>query len=370
MAKKTRLSQATRLIPGSGLLTLLMLSPSLAQGPAAVREPPGAAAPPASAGAAAAPSRVPGVKGPGLSPPAGTSAEAPLRPPGASGVAGGAAPASAAGPTALPATTTAAKPAQRPSVACLISAERTADLGTPVTGVVADIRVDRGDMVRRGQTLVILEQDIERAQVQAVAARHAIESDVRSAEANLALAKERHERLRSLADTGAVAALSIEQARAELDVAAQRLQQARGQRKVVLQELGVAQAQLAQRTLRAPFDGVVVERLAHEGERVEDKPIVRVAQLDPLRVELVMPAARWGTVDRGDAITLFPDLPGGGKLVAKVTHVDKTLDAASNTFRVRLVLPNPDYKVPAGARCRVDEPPADATAQRSAARGT
>jgi multidrug efflux pump subunit AcrA (membrane-fusion protein) len=114
---------------------------------------------------------------------------------------------------------------------------------------------------------------------------------------------------------------------------------------------------------------VVVERLAQEGERVEDRPIVRVAQLDPLRVELVMPAARWGSVDRGDVVTLLPDLPGGGKLMAKVTHVDKTLDAASNTFRVRLALPNPDYKVPAGARCRVDEPSADASPTANPARG-
>jgi hypothetical protein len=74
-------------------------------------------------------------------------------------------------------------------------------------------------------------------------------------------------------------------------------------------------------------------------------------------------------VERGDAITLLPDLPSGGKLVAKVTHVDKTLDAASNTFRVRLVLPNPDYKVPAGARCRVDEPSADASPTANPARG-
>ncbi|MFN9506315.1 MAG: efflux RND transporter periplasmic adaptor subunit [Rubrivivax sp.] len=364
MAKKTRISTAARLIPGSGLLTLLMLSPSLAGGPAVASDA-------ASMAASASQGKPPPVKGPGLRSPAPTGGD----PASQAGAAPGASSAASGAPSApVPAAATgganaSGKPAHRNSVACLISPERTADVGTPVTGVVSDIRVERGDMVRRGQALVVLEQNVERAQVQAVAARHAIESDVRSAEANLVLAKERWERMRSLAGTGAVAALNIEQARAEMDVAAQRLQQASGQRQVVLQELGVAQAQLAQRTLRAPFDGVVVERLAQEGERVEDRPIVRVAQLDPLRLELVMPAARWGSVERGDAITLLPDLPSGGKLVAKVTHVDKTLDAASNTFRVRLVLPNPDYKVPAGARCRVDEPSADASPTANPARG-
>lgn len=381
MAKKTRFSKAARLIPGSGLLTLLLLAPSLPGTPAVARmvEPPpappkpmrpasGASGPAATAAAAlpeaAAPpmppaNPAPRVSGPGLGaqPPSGASAAGAAAPPGAGAAANAA---------------NAAK-ANRNTVGCLIGPERMADIGTAVTGVVADIKVDRGDQVRRGQTLVVLEQDVERAQVQAVAARHAIDSEIRSAEANLALAKERYDRMKGLSGSGAVAALSIDQARAEYNVAAQRLEQARGQRRVVQQELGVAQAQLAQRTLRAPFDGVVVERLTQEGERVEDKPLVRLAQLDPLRVELVMPSSRWGSVQRGDALALLPDLPNAGRLMAKVTAIDKTLDGASNTFRVRLVLPNPDYKVPAGARCRLegvdDAPPAKPAAGPNGARG-
>jgi multidrug efflux pump subunit AcrA (membrane-fusion protein) len=42
-------------------------------------------------------------------------------------------------------------------------------------------------------------------------------------------------------------------------------------------------------------------------------------------------------------------------LSARVTHVDRIIDAASNTFRVRLALPNPGHRLPAGARCKVDE---------------
>ena len=48
----------------------------------------------------------------------------------------------------------------------------------------------------------------------------------------------------------------------------------------------------------------------------------------------------------------LPDLPGLGELSAKVTRVDRVLDAASNTFRARLELPNPDYAIPAGLRCK------------------
>ena len=328
MGTKTRLWHATRLKQRPGLLALLLLVPTVGAGVATSQE----LAPPTSRPAPAGGSierhtvqqaAAPAVAGPGMTSAAGS-------------------PAPARG--------------HRGSVACLIGPERSADIGSAVTGVIAAIPVDRGDSVRRGQVLVRLEQDVERAQLQAASARSAIDAEVRSAEASLALARDRYERMHALADSGAVAALSIEQARAEHDVAQQRLQQALGQRKVAQQEQGIFQAQLAQRSLRAPFDGVIVERMAHEGERVEDKPLLRMAQLHPLRVELVMPAARWGSVRSGDEMPILPDLPAATRLLAKVTHIDRTLDAASNTFRVRLSLPNPSFEIPSGARCRLDAP--------------
>lgn len=286
----------------------------------------------------------PGLASPAMAEPTRLAAAAPagaVPSIGAAGAAGGAAGASRA---------------HRGAVGCLIGPERTADIGSAVTGVVARIDVDRGDAVRQGQVLLALEQTVERNSVQVAQARSGLDADVRSAEAQLELARDRHRRMAALQDSGAVAQVAIEQARAEAEVAEQRLEQARGQRRVQAQELAVAQAQLAQRTLRAPFAGVVVERMAHEGERVEDRPLLRLAQLDPLRVELVMPAQRWNSVKPGDMLPVLPELPGAARALARVTHVDRMLDAASNTFRVRLALANPGHRLPAGARCKLDVP--------------
>jgi RND family efflux transporter MFP subunit len=265
-------------------------------------------------------------------------------------------------PAAMP---SAASRAQRQLVGCLIGPERVADIGTAVTGVVARMLVDRGDSVRKGQPLVVLESEVEQAGLKAAQARSAIEADVHAAEANLAMAQQKHKRMAGLVDEGFVTPQAVEQALAERDVAAQKLVQAKAQRVVQAQEAGVVRAQIGQRTLQAPFGGVVVERFLNAGERADDKPLLRVAQLDPLRVELVMPATRWGSVAGGDAIAIVPELPGAASLLARVTHVDKIIDAASNTFRVRLSLPNPGNKVPAGARCKVDSP-AEAAASPSA----
>jgi len=250
----------------------------------------------------------------------------------------------------------AAPRASRSAVACLIGPERTADIGSPVIAVVDSMQVDNGDSVRAGQPLVLLRSAVENAGVQAAEERARIDADIRAAEANLTLARQRHTRAVQLREQGFVSPQAIEQARVEQDVAQQKVEQARSQKRVSTRDLGVVRAQLEQRTVRSPFAGVVVDRYVNAGERVDDKPLLRVAMLDPLRVEVVLPAARYGSLGLGDRLQVLPELAGAQPVAATVSQVDRVIDAASNTFRVRLKLPNPGHKLPAGARCRVELP--------------
>ena len=245
-------------------------------------------------------------------------------------------------------------PMRPAAIGCLIAPDKVADIGSPVIGIVAKMKVDIGDTVKEGQTLVMLRADVERASVNAAQARAGIDADVLAAEANLLLARQRFTRARDLQTQGFVSAQAVEQALAEQEVAVQKLRQAKGSVQVSDGDLGVVRAQLGQRKVKSGFDGVVVERFVNAGERVDDKPMLRIARLDPLRVELVVPASRYGSVALKDSIEVWPDLPGAKAGKARVTHIDPIIDAASNTFRVRLKLPNPDHKLPGGARCKVD----------------
>jgi RND family efflux transporter MFP subunit len=257
------------------------------------------------------------------------------------------------GTLAGPAAKTAAKAAVN-TVGCLIGPMRVADIGSPVTGIVERMAVDVGDSVKAGQPMVMLRTDVEAAGERAAHARWSQEADVRAAEANLQLARQRATRAVELQGNGFVSHQAVEQARTEQQVAEQRLAQSRGQRQVLATDLDVVKAQISQRTVRAPFDGVVLERFRHPGERVEDRPVLRVATLDPLRVDLVVPATRYGQYSLNDRVNVVPELPGAAAVYAQVTHIDRVIDAASNTYRVRLSLPNPGHRLPAGARCTVD----------------
>lgn len=239
------------------------------------------------------------------------------------------------------------------TLGCLIEPDKVADLGSAVIGVLDSLRVERGDTVRKGQVLAVLRNDVERATAEVARTRASTEADLRSAEASRELARQKMRRAEELVARNFVAQQALDQARGDLQVAEQKVLQTREQLRVWGRELGVAEAQVGLRTIRSPFDGVVVERYLSLGERVEEKPVFKVAKIDPLRVEVIVPAARFGTIRVGEVASVRPDLPGAASVDATVALVDRVVDAASNTFRVRLSLPNPGNALPAGLRCRI-----------------
>jgi hypothetical protein len=76
--------------------------------------------------------------------------------------------------------------------------------------------------------------------------------------------------------------------------------------------------------------------------------------MDPLRVGTYLPLSFYGHIKVGDAAEVLPEAPVGGSYQAKVAVVDQVFDAASGTIGVRLELPNPALRLPAGIHCRVN----------------
>ena len=237
---------------------------------------------------------------------------------------------------------------------CLIEPEQVADVGTPVTGVIEELPVKLGDEVRAGQALVVLRADVEKANAQAAQLRSNVDAEARAAQASLVLAQQKVDRARQLLAQHFVSDQALEQAQAEADVARQKHRLAVAQQQIYRQEQKVAKAQVGLRTLRSPISGIVVERYNNVGERVEERPVMRVASIDPLRVTLMVPMAQYGQLKEGDKLSIQPELPGQAPVQAQVQYVDKVVDAASNTFRVRLRLPNPEHKLPGGLRCKAE----------------
>ena len=227
-------------------------------------------------------------------------------------------------------------------------------MGTPVIGIIENVLVERGDFVKRGQVLAHHENRVERAAVTLAQQKVANSAELRAAKSQIHFAHKKAERTATLTDLNFVSGQAREQADTEATMARMRLAQAVEQRDLAVQELEMARAQLQQRTITSPLNGVVVDRLVSPGERVENRPVFKIAQIDPLRVEVVLPSALFGRIAVGALARVLPDLPGSKTHEARVAIVDRVVDAGSNTFRARLSLPNPTQQLPAGVRCRVE----------------
>jgi RND family efflux transporter MFP subunit len=224
------------------------------------------------------------------------------------------------------------------------------DIGTPAEGIVAKVTVDRSSSVKKGQILVKLESSVERAALEKAKAMVTFDGEIGLQQTQLAFAKRSHDRFRQLK---AIANHDKDQAATEIIRVGHRLKQAREKRTLAKFELKKARAILNRFSIKSPISGVVVERYVSPGEYVDNQPLLRVAQIDPLRVEVIVPAQIFGRIIPGMPATIVPELPEYGEQMATVTIVDKVIDAASSTFGVRLELPNAEQQMPSGLRCLV-----------------
>lgn len=257
--------------------------------------------------------------------------------------------AAAAAPGVLPPGMDPARPTD-----CLIEPSQVIRVNSGVEGVIQAIYVERGDTVARGQVVAQLRSDVDRAGAAASQARAANAHSARAAESRAAYldaVRRRSEQVKQY-----IARDTLEEAQANARAAAEEKLAASQNQRVAQLEYVQTQRILSEKTVRSPVDGIVTERKMSPGEyRGPDAShILTIAQVDPLNVEVFAPIAQLHSVKIGDSVTIYPEEPVGGKYVARIKVIDRVFDAASGTFGMRLNLPNPGYKLPAGLRCRIE----------------
>lgn len=209
---------------------------------------------------------------------------------------------------------------------CLIEPNMTIELSSPVTGVLDTILVDRSDMIKKGQVVATLKADV-------------VQVKVKTSQEKVNLSQAESKRAIDLYAENVITLSEKEQSDHEL--------------KINQLELEQIEATLELHRIRSPIDAVVADRYRMPGEFVEDKPILKIAQLDPLRVEIISSVENFGQIEKGMHAHVITDFGNYSNLVAEVVLVDRVIDAASGTFGIRLELPNKENKIPGGLKCKV-----------------
>jgi len=240
---------------------------------------------------------------------------------------------------------------------CVIQPFIVAELGSPANGLLEQVLVDRGQRITKGMVVARLRSDLEQASLDLAKARAESTALINLARERVSLLKKEVSRNSELHNKQFAATAQLDKSMSELQQAISQLNQAEIDQSLAVLEMRRAAVLLDQRSIVSPIDGFVVRRLMAPGEHVyEQAKILKVAQIDPLFVEVNMPIATFPLIKEGMKADVRPSQPAGRVLVATVSVVDKVLDAASDTFGVRLLLPNPALELPAGVNCTITFP--------------
>ena len=240
---------------------------------------------------------------------------------------------------------------------CVIQPRQVIEIRSPIEGLVDRIMADRGDTVRKGQELALIDTSAERVLARSAKYRSEMEGATRAGQSKVQLAERKLGRARELLRQQFVAEQAQDEALNEKLLAEAELLEAQDNRKLAEIEHERQLTLIRLKTVRSPINGVVMERILNVGELAEAgvgrKPILRLAETEMLYVEAVLPAQAYRQVKIGSIAQVSPALPEGALERATVTVIDRVLDAGSGTFGVRLELPNKDGRLLAGVRCKV-----------------
>jgi len=290
--------------------------------------------------------------------------------------AGADAPASPADAVVINVTTAAVveEPIQRfIRVSGTLTAQEDAEVAAEVAGRVMATPVERGSRVSVNDILVRLaaaEGEAQAIEAQANAAQiearlgiangapFAVESvpEVASARASVQLARSEFERARTLHAQQLLSQAEFDQRSAQTESAERQYDMARNTAAQQYQSLLAARARvmLAQKALsdtavRAPFAGVVGERFVSAGDYVtRGTKVATVMRVDPLRVELTVPAQFVSVVAAGRAVRFEVDAYPGETFVGQVRFVSPSVAAATRALTLEAIVPNGDNRLKPG----------------------
>ena len=215
-----------------------------------------------------------------------------------------------------------------PQISGSIAPEREAAIRAELGGQILQTAVEAGQRVSRGQLLVRIDDTAVRDSY--LSAR----SGVTAARSAADLAGRELDRMTKLVAAGALAEREAERAQSANAAAQSQLSDATAR-------LTLAQQQLDNARVTAPFDGVVSERPANVGDVVAPgAALVTIVDPSSMRLEASVPAEQLASVRLGAPVSFSVSGYGDRTFTGKVTRVNPTADPATRQVRILVSIPN------------------------------
>lgn len=208
-----------------------------------------------------------------------------------------------------------------------LAADESVVIAPEIAGRVVALGFKEGDRIKKGQELVKLDTAI-------------LDAELKQLQADLGLARDTFERNRSLSQRGVGTQVALDEATAKLASAEARVQ--------------LAQAKLAQSTIKAPFDGVVGLRSVSVGDFVSvGKTLITLTNIDPIKVDFRVPEIFLSRVKVGQSISVKVDALAGREFEGRIFAIDPVVDINGRAIRLRATVPNADLVLKPGLFARI-----------------
>lgn len=226
------------------------------------------------------------------------------------------------------------------SVSGSVQGVQEANISAKATGRIEQLSVNDGDYIEQGQLIAKIDaRELEAQYLQAKA-------NARSAQADLNNAGRNSERMRSLAQQGAISQQQYDTTQTQYDVAL--AQSAQNTANVQLLE-----AQLANTVVVAPFSGYVARRTLSQGEMVSPGAVLlTVVDLSKVKIEVFVSEKDISRIEQGQLVTFRVDAYPGQEFSGKVTEISPAADPKNRSFKIRIEAENKERKLKSGMFAR------------------
>ena len=264
-----------------------------------------------------------------------------------------------------------------------LMAEEQAEVAAETAGRVVAADIERGAPVTRGAELIRIsatETDAQLKEAEANAAQlearlgitggsaldvNAV-PEVQNAKAGADLAQAEFARIKSLLDQRVVSQSEYDQRRTQAEAARQQYEAAKNGAAQQYQMLQAARARVSlahkafsDTSVRAPFNGVVAQRLVTTGDYVtKGMKVATIVRVDPLRVQLTVPEQAVSSMAPGQPVTFEVDAYPGRQFEGKVKYISPALQADQRALTVEAIVPNGEGALKPGlfATARIEQP--------------
>lgn len=234
-------------------------------------------------------------------------------------------------------------------------------VATRIPGIVAEVAVNVGDRVAKGQTVAELDRELLAIELEgAEATLLQAEAGLNAAQANVDLANQVYERTTRLRGSAAFSQGRFEDLAKELARANAELARAEAALAVARSGLATARYREENATIRAPFDGVVIARLANAGDYVQaGGPVVRVLDDRTLEVEADVPTEIVAALDPGDTVSAIVDDGTLGRATVRAVVPSESPSTRTRPVRFTVEFEATDKPLAAGQSVTVLAPVGD-----------